>query len=112
MKLIIAVVKRGRLEDVMRAVTGAGAHGLTATEVMGFGQEYSHVAKTGVDKGHAVLQPKARVDVVVQDDATEDVIRAIRRCADDGEIGDGKIWVVALEDVIRVRTGEHGDHAA
>lgn len=111
MKLITAVVKRGRLEDVMRAVTGAGAHGLTATEVRGFGQEYGHVAKTE-DAGYARLQPKMRVDVVVQDDAAGPVIEAIRACTDDGEIGDGKIWVVALESVIRIRTGERDNRAA
>ena len=107
MKLITAVVKPDVTDDLVRAVTAAGARGLTATEVIGFGRQYGH---GGADSSAALL-PKVRVDIVVQNDIVDAVISAIAKCADTGTIGDGKIWVSPVDDALRVRTGERGDSA-
>ncbi len=112
MKLITAVVRPGKLDEVMRAVTDAGAHGLTATPVSGFGQQHGHMVKTTGATVSARLQPKMRVDVVVRDEDADGVTEAIMKCACEGAIGDGKIWVSPLDAVIRVRTGERDDTAA
>lgn len=111
MKLITAIVKQARLDEVMQAVTEAGAGGLTATGVQGFGQQHGHPG-SGRSAGHkALLLPKVRVDVVVQDDDAETVVSAIAKAASTGAIGDGKIWVSAVDSVMRVRTGERGRQA-
>jgi nitrogen regulatory protein PII len=103
MKLITAVLKPDMVDDVVMAVTEAGARGLTATEVIGFGQQYGH---GNPPESTAVLLPKIRVDIVVEDAEAERVADAIAKRANTGTIGDGKIWVSAVDSVIRVRTGE------
>jgi nitrogen regulatory protein P-II 1 len=108
MKLITAVVKPDIVDDVVGAVTEAGARGLTAAEVIGFGQQYGHGDPS---RSTAVLLPKIRVDIVVRDADAETVVNAIAKCANTGAIGDGKIWVSTVDDAIRVRTGERGDSA-
>ena len=106
MKLITAVVKPEKLDDVMRAVTGAGAHGLTVTEVRGFGQQYGHqTAVHPAGRGILVL-PKLRIDVVAQDEAAGPVADAIAEAVNTGTIGDGKIWICPVESALRVRTGD------
>ncbi len=111
MKLITAIVKPERLEDVTRAVTGAGAHGMTATEVRGFGQQYGHLVAVHSQDGQVRMLPKLRVDVAVQDQAAGQVVDAIAKSVDTGTIGDGKIWVCELESALRVRTGERDSDA-
>ena len=111
MKLITAVVKPDIVDDLVLAVTEAGAHGLTATEVIGFGQQFGHggaVSSTGYS---AVLLPKIRVDIAVKDEDAEHVVEAITKSVNTGTIGDGKIWVSALDSALRVRTGERDDAA-
>jgi nitrogen regulatory protein P-II 1 len=103
MKLITAVVKPDIVDDVVMAATGAGARGLTAAEVIGFGQQYGH---RNPPESAAVLLPKIRIDIVVKDADAETVTNAIAKCANTGAIGDGKIWVSTVDSVIRVRTGE------
>lgn len=103
MKLITAVVKPNIVDDVVMAATGAGARGLTAAEVIGFGQQYGH---GDPPESTAVLLPKIRIDIVVKDADAETVTNAIAKCANTGTIGDGKIWVSTVDSVIRVRTGE------
>jgi nitrogen regulatory protein PII len=111
MKLITAVVQPDKLDDVVRAVAEAGARGLTACEVVGFGQQYGHQgAPLGADQSALVL-PKVRVDVVVVDELAGPVTDAIAKSVSTGSIGDGKIWVSAVEGALRVRTGER-DRAA
>lgn len=110
MKLITAIVQRGRLDEVIRAATGAGAHGLTATEVHGFGQQYGHLEKPAGRT--ALVLPKLRIDIVVRDEKAEPVADAITKAVSTGTIGDGKIWVSAVETVLRVRTGERDRDAA
>jgi len=103
MKLITAVLKPDIVDDVVMAVIEAGARGLTAAEVIGFGQQYGH---GNPPEPTAVLLPKTRLDIVVKDADAERVANAIAKRANTGTIGDGKIWVSTVDSVIRVRTGE------
>jgi nitrogen regulatory protein PII len=107
MKLITAIVKPGKLDDVMRAATDAGASGLTATDVRGFGQQYGHLEPTvrQVEQTALVL-PKLRIEIVVNDEIVESVVDAIAKSVSTRTIGDGKIWVSDVDRVLRVRTGE------
>jgi nitrogen regulatory protein PII len=112
MKLITAIVRPGKLDDVMRAATDAGARGLTATEVRGFGQQYGHLEQSVRKLEQKVLVlPKLRIDVVVPDEIAETVVSAIAKSVNTGTIGDGKIWVSGVDSVLRVRTGERGRDA-
>ena len=111
MKLITAVVKPDVVDDLVLAVTEAGAHGLTATEVIGFGQQFGHGGAVSSAGYSAVLLPKIRLDIAVNDEDAGHVIEAITKCANTGSIGDGKVWVCALDSALRVRTGERDDAA-
>jgi nitrogen regulatory protein PII len=111
MKLITAIVKPGIADDLVLAVTEAGAHGLTATEVIGFGQQFGHGGEVNSTGYSAALLPKIRVDIAVKDEDAEPVVEAITKCANTGTIGDGKIWVSTLDSALRVRTGERDDAA-
>jgi nitrogen regulatory protein P-II 2 len=106
MKLITAVIKPSRLDAVLDAVTEAGASGLTVTEVRGYGRQKG---KTEVYRGaeYAVrLLPKVKLEIAVPTDIVEVVIEALSAAANTGKIGDGKIFVVDLEQAVRIRTGE------
>lgn len=111
MKLITAIVKPERLDDVTRAVTDAGAHGMTVTEVRGFGQQHGYQVVVHHEDRRVLMVPKLRVDVAVRDQAAEMVVDAIAKSVNTGTVGDGKIWVCPLESALRVRTGER-DHDA
>jgi nitrogen regulatory protein PII len=116
MKLITAIVKPDRLDDLIGTIVDSGARGLTVTEVRGFGRQYGQLAMAyaarGVPAGHQpALLPKIRLDVVVPDDQAGAVAEAIAKCAGTGTIGDGKIWTTPVDGVLRVRTGER-DRAA
>jgi nitrogen regulatory protein P-II 1 len=111
MKLVVAVVKPFKLDDVKEALKDLGIQGLTATESQGFGRQRGH---TEVYRGAEYtidLVPKVRIEVVLDDHQVGDVVEAIVRSAGTGKIGDGKVWVVPVEDVVRIRTGEHGAEA-
>jgi nitrogen regulatory protein PII len=111
MKMIAAVIKHFKLDDVRKALTEAGVHGMTTTEVKGFGKQKGHMeVYRGVEYEVRFL-PKVKVEVVVSDEIVEEVIQAIIGAARTGEIGDGKIFVYDLRDTIRIRTGERGDEA-
>ncbi len=106
MKLITAVLRPDTLDEVVRVIAGKGARGMTATEVLGFGQQQGRLdVHQDEDFGPALL-PKIRLDVVVSDEAAGALLAAIVRSARTGAIGDGKIWLTAVESVVRVRTGE------
>jgi len=105
-KLITAIVKPERLDEVTRAGTDAGAHGMTVTEVRGFGQQYGHLTAIHPEGRRILMQPKLRVDVAVDDEVAGLVVDAIAKSVNTGTIGDGKIWVSPLESALRVRTGE------
>ena len=106
MKMIVAVIKPSRLDAVLEAVTEAGASGLTVTEVRGYGRQKG---KTEVYRGaeyEVKLLPKVKLEIAVSDDMTVGVVEAVQRSANTGKIGDGKIFVMDLENAIRIRTGE------
>jgi nitrogen regulatory protein P-II 2 len=106
MKMIVAVIKPSRLDAVLDAVTEAGASGLTVTEVRGYGRQKG---KTEVYRGaeyEVKLLPKVKLEIAVSDDVVEKVVEAIVRSANSSKIGDGKVFVLDLEQALRIRTGE------
>jgi nitrogen regulatory protein PII len=111
MKLITGVVKLDTLDDVIRAVSAAGARGMTVTEVRGFGQQYGHHEKVRPADANVLVLPKLRVDVLTSDELAEPIAEAIAKAVNTGAIGDGKIWISPVESALRVRTGER-DSAA
>jgi|SRR6266566_9599090 nitrogen regulatory protein P-II 1 len=106
MKLITAIVRPETLDEVVRVVTGSGARGLTATEVLGFGQQHGHLSTHRNEDSDPALLPKVRLDIVVNDDVADTLLYAIVQSARTGAIGDGKLWLTPVESVVRVRTGE------
>ena len=106
MKLVSAIIKPFKLDDVRDALTGVGVSGLTVSEVKGFGRQKG---QTEIYRGAEYLVsflPKVKVEIVVDDAQIERVVEAIQKAAHTGKIGDGKIFVTPLEQVIRIRTGE------
>ena len=111
MKLITAIIKPSRLDAVLEAVTEAGASGLTVTEVRGYGRQKG---KTEVYRGaeyEVKLLPKVKLEIAASRDLVDAVVEAIVRSANTGKIGDGKVFVVDLEEALRIRTGERGADA-
>ena len=111
MKLIIAIIKPFKLEEVKDALSQLGVEGMTVTEVKGFGRQKGH---TEIYRGseYAVdFLPKVKIEVALSDDVVAKAVEAIVNAARTGKIGDGKIFVVPIESVIRIRTGESGDEA-
>lgn len=106
MKLITAIIKPARLDDVMHAVSEAGARGLTVTDVRGFGQQYGHLGPARPTDQTALILPKVRIEVLVTDDSADRITEAIAKSVNTGAIGDGKIWICPVEGALRVRTGE------
>jgi nitrogen regulatory protein PII len=111
MKLVTAVIKPFKLDDVREALAEAGIQGLTVTEVKGFGRQRGHTELYRGAEYVVDFLPKSKLEVAVRDDQLEPVIEAICKAASSGKIGDGKIFVTDLEQVIRIRTGEHGNDA-
>jgi nitrogen regulatory protein P-II 1 len=111
MKLITAVIKPHRLDEVKTALQSLGVHGLTVTESSGYGRQRGHTEVYRGAEYHVDLVPKIRVEVLVEDTEAEAVTDAIVRAAWTGKIGDGKVWALPVDSVIRVRTGERGPDA-
>lgn len=111
MKLITAIVKPFMLDDVKAALGGVGVQGMTVSEVQGFGRQSGHTEVYRGAEYRVDFIPKVRVEIVVADDRVESVIDTVLAAGRTGKIGDGKIWVTDLEQVIRIRTGERGDDA-
>jgi len=111
MKLITAVVKPFRLDDVRNALAEVGVQGMTVTEVKGFGRQRGHTELYRGAEYNVDLVPKVRIEVLVDDDDADDVVDVIVKSAQTGKIGDGKVWAVPVNEVVRVRTGERGDSA-
>jgi nitrogen regulatory protein PII len=109
MKLILAVIRPHRLQDVIEALGDIGVVGLTVTDVRGAGRQKGQVERYRGSEYSIDLLAKIKVEVAVLDDQCEEVVQTIRKAAYTGEIGDGKIFVLPLEDSIRVRTGERGE---
>ena len=111
MKLVVAVIKPFKLDEVREALAEAGVQGITVTEVKGFGRQKGHTELYRGAEYVVDFLPKIKVEVAVDDDQVERVVEAISQSARTGKIGDGKIFVSNLEQVIRIRTGEL-DHDA
>lgn len=111
MKLVSAVVKPFKLDDVREALSTIGVSGMTVTEVKGFGRQKGHSELYRGAEYQVDFLPKVKIDVAVSDPMVELVTEAISRAARTGKIGDGKIFVTNLEQTIRIRTGETGDEA-
>jgi nitrogen regulatory protein P-II 2 len=111
MKLITAVVKPFRLDDVRNALAEVGVQGMTVTEVKGFGRQRGHTELYRGAEYVVDFLPKVKVEVAVTDEQAERVIEAIIEAAKTGKVGDGKIFVTNLAQVYRIRTGETGDQA-
>lgn len=111
MKLITAIIKPFKLEDVRRAVAEAGVQGMTVTEVKGFGRQKGHTELYRGAEYSVDFVPKTKVEVAVPDALVEQVVEAIVSAAATGSIGDGKVFVSDLDSAIRIRTGETGDQA-
>ncbi|MFE6165320.1 P-II family nitrogen regulator [Streptomyces sp. NPDC056486] len=111
MKLVTAVIKPFRLDEVKTALQELGVQGLTVTEASGYGRQRGHTEVYRGAEYQVDLVPKVRIEVVVDDADLDPTIDAIVRAAATGKIGDGKVWAVPVETVVRVRTGERGPDA-
>jgi len=111
MKMITAIIKPSKLDDVRAALSEIGVQGMTVTEVKGFGRQKGHTELYRGAEYVVDFLPKVKIDVAVAADMVERVIEAITRSAKTGKIGDGKIFVLDLEQVTRIRTGETGPNA-
>jgi nitrogen regulatory protein P-II 1 len=106
MKLVTAVVKPHKWEDVRVALESFGVTGMTVTEASGYGRQKGHTEVYRGAEYEVALLPKVRVEIVVDDPDADDVVEIIVKSAQTGKIGDGKVWVTAIDSVVRVRTGE------
>ena len=111
MKKIEAIIRQFKLEEVKDALTAIGIHGMTVSEVRGFGRQKGHKEQYRGAEYTVDFLPKAKMEIVVSDDQARDVIETILRTARTGQIGDGKIFVTEIADMVRIRTGETGDEA-
>lgn len=111
MKLVIAVIKPFRLEEVKEALEGIGIQGMTVSDARGFGRQRGHTEVYRGAEYQVDFIPKTRIEVAVADDQVDEVLKAILTAAKTDSIGDGKIWVVPVEQMIRIRTGDKGDDA-
>src|SRR4051812_38831704 len=111
MKMVTAIVKPFKLDEVREALSAIGVQGVTVTEVKGFGRHKVHTELCGGAEYVAAFMPKVKIEAAVDDAIVERVIEAIEHSARTGKIGDGKVFVSTLEQLIRIRTGETGKHA-
>ncbi|MBT8067456.1 MAG: P-II family nitrogen regulator [Gammaproteobacteria bacterium] len=111
MKLVTAIVKPFRLDDVRNALSEVGVQGMTVSEVKGFGRQRGHTELYRGAEYVVDFLPKAKIEVAVSDDMVERVVETIVEAAKTGKVGDGKIFVTSLEQVWRIRTGETGNSA-
>lgn len=111
MKLVTAVIKPFKLDDVREALSEIGVQGITVTEVKGFGRQKGHTELYRGAEYVVDFLPKVKLEIAIDDSLTDKVIEAISKAANTGKIGDGKIFVTALEQIVRIRTGETGADA-
>jgi len=111
MKLVVAVIKPHKLDEVKEALRDAGVQGLTTSDVEGFGRQRGHTEVYRGAEYQVDFVPKVKVEVLVDDADAQGVVDAITKAARTGKIGDGKIWVLPVEQVVRIRTGERGPDA-
>ena len=111
MRLITAVIKPFKLDDVKTALEAFGVQGMTVSEVQGFGRQRGHTEVYRGAEYTVSFVPKTRIEVLVDDADAADVLEVIAKSAQTGSIGDGKVWSVPVDEVVRVRTGERGPEA-
>jgi nitrogen regulatory protein PII len=111
MKLVVAIVKPFKLDEVKEALRAVGVNGLTVTETQGFGRQRGHTEVYRGAEYQVDFVPKVKVEVVAEDDQVQGIVDAVTKSARTGKIGDGKIFVLPAEQVIRIRTGEMGPDA-
>ena len=111
MKLITAIIKPFKLDDVRESLSDIGVHGITVTEVKGFGRQKGHTELYRGAEYVVDFLPKVKLEIAIGDEQVDKVIDSITKAANTGKIGDGKIFVSPLEQVIRIRTGETGEEA-
>lgn len=111
MKLITAIVKPFKLDDVKNAIESAGISGMTVSEASGYGRQRGHTEVYRGAEYRIDLVPKVRIELLVEDHQVDTVVELIIKAANTNRIGDGKVWISPVEDVIRVRTGERGPAA-
>lgn len=111
MKLVTAVIKPFKLEDVKSAIADVGVQGMTVSEVQGFGRQGGHSETYRGTEYRVTFTPKTRIEVLVDDDVVDAVIEAVISSARTEKIGDGKVWVTPVEVLSRIRTGERGSEA-
>ncbi len=111
MKLIVAIIKPFKLDEVREALADVGVNGLTVTEVKGFGRQKGHTELYRGAEYVVDFLPKLKIEAVVADEILEQAVEAIRKAAYTGKIGDGKIFIYEVEQAIRIRTGEMGEDA-
>jgi len=111
MKLVTAVIKPFKLDEVRQALTSLGVEGLTATEVKGYGRQMGHTEIYRGAEYEVTFLPKIKIEVTVDDEMSSKVVEAIQSASKTGQIGDGKIFVMPVEQSVRIRTGETGSEA-
>ena len=111
MKMVVAIIKPFKLDDVREALSEAGVHGMTVTEVKGYGRQKGHTELYRGAEYVVDFRPKVKLEAAIADDIVDKVIESISKAANTGKIGDGKIFVYNLEQVVRIRTGETGTDA-
>ena len=111
MKLVTAIIKPFKLDEVREALSAIGVTGITVTEVKGFGRQKGHTELYRGAEYVVDFLPKVRIEVILSDDMVDRAVEAVIRAARTGKIGDGKIFVTAVEQVVRIRTGESGEAA-
>ena len=111
MKLIAAIIKPFKLDEVREALSAIGVQGITVTEVKGFGRQKGHTELYRGAEYVVDFLPKVKIELIIEDEMVEKAVEAIRSSAQTGRIGDGKIFVSQIEEAIRIRTGERGDAA-
>ena len=111
MKLVTAIIKPFKVDDVKEALKGAGVNGMTVSEVKGFGRQGGHTETYRGSEYQIDFVPKMKMELVIDDADVDRVVDIIVKAASTGKIGDGKVWVTSVEQIVRIRTGEHGASA-
>jgi len=111
MKLVTAIIKPFKVDDVKEALKGAGINGMTVSEVKGFGRQGGHTETYRGSEYQIDFVPKMKMELVIEDADVDRVVDVIVKAASTGKIGDGKVWVTNVEQIVRIRTGEHGASA-
>ena len=111
MKLVVAIIKPFKLDEVKEALEDLGVQGMTVTDARGFGRQKGHTEVYRGAEYQVDFVPKTRIEIAVNDDRVNEVVKAIVTTAKTDSIGDGKVWVLPIEEVVRIRTGEKGSDA-